>query len=116
MESSSRQSSFVPSDVSPALLTLRAGKVLRTAAGEEIRPVRRLDVDLLRANGERIGLLARLRDLIPGHVAIGITGRDPDGARLEPGRLSAEALGLADRARRPSQPRRGQVSGQTRTG
>jgi hypothetical protein len=80
------QSSFVPSDVSPALLTLRAGKVLRTAAGEEIRPVRRLDVDLLRANGERIGLLARLRDVIPGHVAIGITGRDPDGARLEPGR------------------------------
>ena len=88
-----KESSFFPSDVSPALLTLRAGKVLRTAAGEEIRPVRRLDVDLLRANGERIGLLARLRDLIPGHVAIGITGRDPDGARLEPGgyrlRLSA---------------------------
>jgi subtilase family protein len=80
------ESSFVPSDVSPALLTLRAGKVLRTPAGEEIRPVRRLDVDLLRANGERIGLLARLRDLIPGHVAIGITGRDPDGERLEPGR------------------------------
>jgi hypothetical protein len=81
-----RESSFVPSDVSPALLTLRAGKVLRTGAGEEIRPVRRLDVELLRANGERVGLLARLRDLIPGHVTIGITGRDPDGARLEPGR------------------------------
>jgi hypothetical protein len=80
------ESAFVPSDVSPALLTLRAGKVLRTAAGEEIRPVSRLDVDLLRANGERVGLLARLRDLIPGHLAIGITGRDPDGERLEPGR------------------------------
>ena len=99
------QSAFVPSDVSPALLTLRAGKVLRTAAGEEIRPVRRLDVELMRANGERIGLLARLRDLIPGHVAIGITGRDPDGARLEPGgyrlRLSAwptEAGGPPSRA------------------
>jgi len=81
-----KEPSFVPSDVSPALLTLRAGKVLRTGAGEEIRPVRRLDVELLRANGERIGLLARLRDVIPGHVTIGITGRDPDGARLEPGR------------------------------
>jgi len=88
-----KEPSFVPSDVSPALLTLRAGKVLRTSAGEEIRPIRRLDVELLRANGERIGLLARLRDLIPGHVAIGITGRDPEGGRLEPGpyrlRLSA---------------------------
>jgi hypothetical protein len=88
-----KEPSFVPSDVSPALLTLRAGKVLRTSAGEEIRPVRRLDVDLLAANGKRIGLLTRLRDLIPGHVAIGITGRDPDGNVLEPGgyrlRLSA---------------------------
>jgi hypothetical protein len=80
-----KEPAFVPSDDSPALLTLRAGKLLRTGAGEEIRPVRRLDVELLRANGERIGLLARLRDLIPGHVTIGITGRDPDGGRLAPG-------------------------------
>jgi hypothetical protein len=77
---------FRPSDERPALLTLRAGKVLRTAGGEEIRPVRRLDVELLRANGERLGILARLRDLIPGHVALGITGRDPDGDRLARGR------------------------------
>jgi hypothetical protein len=79
------QRAFKPSDVRPALLTLRAGKVLRSPMGDEIRPVRRLDVDLLRANGERIGLLARLRDLIPGHVAIGITGRDPDGGLLPRG-------------------------------
>jgi hypothetical protein len=79
------QRAFKPSDVPPALLTLRAGKVLRSSMGDEIRPVRRLDVDLLRANGERIGLLARLRDVIPGHVAIGITGRDPDGGLLERG-------------------------------
>jgi hypothetical protein len=71
--------------VRPALLTLRAGKVLRSTMGDEVRPVRRLDVDLLRANGERIGLLARLRDLIPGHVAIGITGRDPEGGLLGKG-------------------------------
>jgi hypothetical protein len=79
------QRAFKPSDVRPALLTLRAGKVLRSLMGDEVRPVRRLDVDLLQANGERIGLLARLRDLIPGHVAIGITGRDPDGNLLERG-------------------------------
>jgi subtilisin family serine protease len=79
------QRAFKPSDVSPALLTLRAGKVIRSSMGDEIRPVRRLDVDLLHANGERIGLLARLRDLIPGHIAIGITGRDPDGELLPNG-------------------------------
>jgi len=39
----------------------------------------------VRANGERLGLLTRLRDLIPGHVAIGLTGRDPDGEILDPG-------------------------------
>ena len=111
-----KEPSFVPSDVSPALLTLRAGKVLRTGAGEEIRPVRRLDVELLRANGERIGLLARLRDLIPGHVAIGITGRDPDGGAAGAGPLSPEALRLADRGRWPAEPRGGPVPGQTRTG
>jgi hypothetical protein len=76
---------FRPSDERPALLTLRAGKVVRTAGGEEIRPVRRLDVELLRANGERLGILARLRDLIPGHIALGITGRSPDGDRLARG-------------------------------
>jgi len=35
--------------------------------------------------GERLGLLARLRDVLPGQVAIGLTGRDPDGNRLAPG-------------------------------
>ena len=75
-------SSFEPSDEQPALLTLRAGKVIRTGAAEEIRPVRRLDVELFRANGERLGYLARLRDVIPGHVTIGITGRDPEGDLL----------------------------------
>ena len=76
---------FQPSDLRPALLTLRAGRVIHTSAGDEIRPVRRLDVALLRGNGERLGLLARLRDVIPGHVTIGVTGRDPEGDRLEPG-------------------------------
>jgi hypothetical protein len=76
---------FRPSDDRPTLLTLRAGTVTRTPQGEEIRPVRRLDVELVRANGERLGLLTRLRDLIPGHVAIGLTGRDPDGEILDPG-------------------------------
>ena len=77
---------FRPSDDRPTLLTLRAGTVTRTPQGEEIRPVRRLDVELVRANGEPLGILTRLRDLIPGHVAIGLTGRDPDGDQLDAGR------------------------------
>ncbi|HZB23404.1 MAG TPA: S8 family serine peptidase, partial [Gaiellaceae bacterium] len=97
-------SRFKPSDVQPALLSIRAGRVIHTVAGDEIRPVRRLDVELFK-RGERIGVLARLRDLIPGHVTIGVTGRDPDGDLLEPGayllRLTAwpsEPGGPASRA------------------
>ena len=32
-----------------------------------------------------LGLLARLRDVLPGQYAFGLTGRGPDGLRLEPG-------------------------------
>ena len=32
-----------------------------------------------------IRLVARLRDVLPGQVAIGLTGRDPDGNRLAAG-------------------------------
>ena len=75
---------FKPSDVQPALLTVRAGRVLHTGAADEIIPVWTLDVELMHGR-KRLGVLARLRNLIPGHVTIGVTGRDPEGERLEPG-------------------------------
>ena len=75
---------FKPSDTNPAVLSLRAGSLAPSAAGPQIRPVARLDVELWQGR-ERLGLLARLRDLIPGQIAIGLTGRDPDGNVLEPG-------------------------------
>ena len=50
-----------------------------------LQPVRRLDVLLLDRDGEVLGLLARLRDVLPGQYAFGLTGRGPDGLRLEPG-------------------------------
>jgi minor extracellular serine protease Vpr len=78
-------SSFRPSDNTPAVLSLQAGLVVPSAVGAEVHPVARLDVELWHG-GERLGLLARLRDLLPGRVAIGLTGRDPDGVRLDPGR------------------------------
>ena len=51
-----------------------------------LQPVRRLDVLLLDADGQVLGLLARLRDVLPGQYAFGLTGRGPDGTRLAPGR------------------------------
>jgi hypothetical protein len=70
--------SFRPSDTTPAVLSLRAGSLVQYPTGPQVRPVARLDVELWRA-GNKLGLLARLRDLLPGQVAIGLTGRDPDG-------------------------------------
>ncbi len=76
---------FKPSDTTPTVLSLQAGLVLAGPAGAQVHPVSRLDVELWRAN-HRLGLLARLRDLLPGRVAIGLTGRAPTGRVLEPGR------------------------------
>ncbi len=74
---------FEPSDTTPAVLSLRAGSLVQAPTGPQIQPVARLDVELWRG-GKRLGLLARLRDLLPGRVAIGLTGRNPDGKRLRP--------------------------------
>jgi len=76
--------SFAPSDTAPARLVFQAGRLVHRA-GIQVVPVARLDVQLLRADGTAVGLLARLRDLLPGHYAFGLTGRDPAGARLPPG-------------------------------
>ena len=75
--------SFEPSDSAPALLSFTAGRI----AGDELLPVRLLDLELWRG-GKKVGLLARLRDVLPGRYAFGLTGRDPAGERLEPGRYS----------------------------
>src|SRR5207247_4175855 len=70
--------SFKPSDTTPAVLSLRAGSLLQEPMGAQVQPVARLDVELWRGK-KRLGLLARLCDLLPGRVAIGLTGRKPDG-------------------------------------
>ena len=73
--------SFKPSDSAPAVVSLTAGSVSR----RELRPLARLDLELWR--GERkLGVLVRLRDLLPGRYAFGLTGRDPNGKKLDPGR------------------------------
>jgi minor extracellular serine protease Vpr len=77
--------SFSPSDVTPSLLTFVAGSVPRSEGESDVRPVSRLDLELWSPDGGRIGLLARLRDVLPGRYSFGVTGRDPTGAVLAPG-------------------------------
>jgi Subtilase family/Peptidase inhibitor I9 len=84
---------FEPSDTTPAVLSLRAGLVTAAPAGTQIHPVARLDVELWRGR-DRLGLLARLRDLLPGRVAIGLTGRGPNGNRLARGRYRVRLLAV----------------------
>lgn len=79
-------SAFRPSDDAPAVLSFRAGSVEGDASGLALGGVSLLEVELLNGRGKRLGVLARLRDLLPGRYAIGLTGRGPDGARLRPGR------------------------------
>jgi hypothetical protein len=79
--------------VTPALLAIDAGRVLGVAGAPEIRPLQLLDVDLWRADGTRVGLLARLRDVLPGRYTFGLTGRDPSGQLLPPGNYVIKIVG-----------------------
>jgi subtilisin family serine protease len=85
---------FRPSDTAPAVLSFQAGGLARGAQGAEIRPVGRLDMVLTSAYGTTLGLLVRMRDLLPGRYAFGLTGRDPNGNLLPAGsyRLSLTAI------------------------
>ena len=86
------QRAFKPSERKPAIVLLRAGRVVPTPRGTEVVPVLRLDVELRTAGGKRLGLLARLRDLLPGRYAFGLTGHGPTGKLLEPGRYQLRVL------------------------
>jgi hypothetical protein len=75
---------FRASDQTPAVLSLRAGSVRMRGGRTQLQPLSRLDVELWRG-GRRIGLLARLRDVLPGNYAFGVTGRGPQGRKLARG-------------------------------
>ena len=76
--------SFKASDTNPAVLTVQAGNLVRDS-GLQIQPVSRLDVLLYTAAGRYIGVMARLRNLLPGSYSFGITGRGPTSVQLAPG-------------------------------
>jgi subtilisin family serine protease len=101
------KSSFAPSDTAPAILTVQAGRLVDHGGSVQIAPVARLDLLLYDANGRFRGVLARVRDLLPGSYSFGITGRDATSVRLPPGsyqvRLVAwpteDGVGAPSRAR-----------------
>jgi subtilisin family serine protease len=76
--------SFRPSSAAPSRLSLDAGAVVRRGELVEVQPVALLDVQLWRGS-EALGLLARVRDLLPGRYTFGLTGRDANGRELPPG-------------------------------
>jgi hypothetical protein len=77
--------SFQPSDAAPSLLSFVAGSVPRASGRAAVQPLSRLDLELWSPDGGRIGLLARLRDVLPGRYSFGVTGRDPTGSVLPSG-------------------------------
>jgi hypothetical protein len=86
---------FTPSDAAPALLSFVAGSVRRSAGEPDVLPLSRLDLELWSEAGGRIGLLARLRDVLPGRYSFGVTGRDPTGAVLPSGEYQLRLVAFA---------------------
>ena len=77
---------FAASDTAPARLSIDAGRLLEASGRPAIVPLSRLDVELWRSGGTELGLLTRMRDVLPGRYTIGLTGRGPEGRRLPPGK------------------------------
>jgi len=78
------------------VLTVDAGSVTTSAGVAAIRPLARLDVRLANAKGRDLGLLARIRDVLPGRYVFRLTGRGPGGSPLAPGRYAAVVLAFPD--------------------
>ena len=84
---------FAPSDRAPAVLSLVAGRVDGSVERPQILPLARLDIELYRG-ARHLGQLVRLRDVLPGRYALGVTGRGPVGARLRPGTYVLRVVGM----------------------
>jgi hypothetical protein len=78
---------FRPSAVAPAIVFVQLGQVL-SGGGISLEPVLRFDIRLRDHKGRDLGLLSRLRDVLPGRYAFGLTGRGPNGGILPAGRYS----------------------------
>lgn len=94
--------SFKPSDTTPAVLSLRAGRLVPSHDGAQIEPLSRLDVELWSSDYRNLGLLARLRDVLPGRYAFGLTGRDPAGNILVAGTYHVKLVAVPLDAAKPT--------------
>jgi Subtilase family len=73
-------------------LTVDAGRVTTVAGRRQIQPLARLDIGLATPAGRPLGLLARIRDVLPGRYTFQLTGRSPGGATLPPGTYVAAVV------------------------
>lgn len=83
--------SFAPSDVDPAVLTIVAGRIDGRPDRPQLLPLEQLEVQLTRGT-KTLGSLARIRDVLPGRYAFGITGRGPGGVRLRAGTFALRVI------------------------
>ena len=73
-------------------LTVHVGRVTMVAGRAQIQALSRLDVGLSTPGGRSLGLLARIRDVLPGSYTFQLTGRGAAGAALPPGRYVAAVV------------------------
>ena len=73
-------------------LTVDAGRVTTVAGRRQIQALARLDIGLSTPAGRSLGLLARIRDVLPGRYTFQLTGRSPGGAALPPGQYVAAVV------------------------
>jgi hypothetical protein len=73
-------------------LTVHVGRVTTVAGRPQIQALSRLDVGLSTPGGRSLGLLARIRDVLPGRYTFQLTGRGAGGAALAPGRYVAAVV------------------------
>lgn len=73
-------------------LTVDAGRVSTTAGLRRIVPLARLDVLLATAGGKELGVLDRIRDVLPGRYVFQLTGVGPNGIALPHGDYTATVV------------------------
>jgi len=93
---------FRPATRAPARLAVSAGAVLLRRGVVEVQPIARLDVQLFDGEGKALGLLARVRNLLPGRYTFGLTGRAPDGTRLDSGSYGVRLVAWPASGGKPS--------------
>ncbi|HEY2072513.1 MAG TPA: S8 family serine peptidase, partial [Gaiellaceae bacterium] len=89
--------------LSPSLrLTIDAGSVTTTAGLRRIDPLSRLDVLLESPAGKPLGVLARIRDVLPGRYVFQLTGAAPGGKQLAHGRYLVDVAAYPADGGQPS--------------